>query len=127
MIIDSSVFIASIDKNDENNKRAEALLPKAEKDRASTTDHVLEEVVTYLNRKAGSEVAHSAGSAILDSFEIIFFTEENLREALGLVKKYKKLSLCDALSVVAAREMRDKTICSFDSDFDFVEGIRRIC
>ncbi len=126
MIIDSSVFIAAANKNDENFKRANELLVMAERAGAKTTDHVLEEVVTYLCKKAGSDIAYKTGSGMLNSFELVFFSEENLREALELVKKYKRLSLCDALSVVAASEMRDKSICSFDSDFDVVKGIKRI-
>ncbi|MCX6777402.1 MAG: PIN domain-containing protein [Candidatus Micrarchaeota archaeon] len=126
MIIDSSVFIAAANKRDEFNGRAKELLLKAKEERACTTDHVLGEVVTYLNKKAGSEMACVEGARIMDSFGLVFFTEEDLREALELLKKYKKLSLCDALSVVAANETRDKSICSFDSDFDFVKGVRRI-
>ncbi len=126
MIVDSSVFIAAANKNDENFKLANELLLMAEDAGAQTTDHVLEEVVTYLCKKVGSDTAYKTGSGMLDSFDLLFFSEENLREALELVKKYKRLSLCDALSVVAASGMRDKAICSFDSDFDLVKGIKRI-
>ncbi|MFH0817336.1 MAG: PIN domain-containing protein [Candidatus Micrarchaeota archaeon] len=126
MILDSSVFIAAANKSDENFKLANELLLMAERASAKTTDHVLEEVVTYLCKKAGSDIAYKTGIGILGSFELVYFSEDNLREALELVKKYRRLSLCDALSVVAASEMRDKAICSFDSDFDFVKGIKRV-
>jgi predicted nucleic acid-binding protein len=126
MILDSSVFIAATNPNEANNKRAKEFLSIAEEANAKTTDHILDEVVTFLGKRFGAEVAHYTGNYILESFELVYFSEDNLREALELVKRYKKLSLCDALSVVAASEMRDKAICSFDSDFDFVKGIKRV-
>lgn len=127
MIVDSSVFIASVIEHDANNRRAKELLAKASEERAFTTDHVLDEVITYLNRKAGSGIAFKAGIGILDSFELIFFSDVEIREALELIRKYQRLSLCDALSVVAAKGARDRAICSFDTDFDFVKDISRIC
>ena len=124
--IDSSVIIAAAVIGDANHKRAAELLSEASKERCVITDHILGEVATFLRKKLGSEQAYGLSLRLVNNLEVVFFTHKGVLMALEIMKKYRILSLCDALTVVAMRSLNAKRLYSFDSDFDIIEGVERI-
>jgi predicted nucleic acid-binding protein len=56
----------------------------------------------------------------------LFPEEKDLEQALGILKKFDKLSFCDALNLVIMERRKIKKILSFDSDFDRFPGIERV-
>ena len=124
--LDSSVIIAAAVVSDANHKRAVELLSEASKERCVITDHILGEVATFLRKKLGSEEACGLSLRLVSNLEVVFFTRKGVLSALEIMKKYRILSLCDALTIVAMRSLNVKRLYSFDSDFDIIEGIERI-
>ncbi|MBI4399314.1 PIN domain-containing protein, partial [Candidatus Micrarchaeota archaeon] len=100
--VDSSIFIASYRLEDEFHRKGLELLKKAGTERIVITDHILDEVVTFISKRVDKNKAYEIGLDIMsaEEVEIVYCSEEMVRESLELVKRYEKLSLCDALSIV---------------------------
>ncbi len=130
IFVDTSIFIAAARQEDPAHASAEALLRKmaVEGQTVLTTDHVVDETLTYLKRKGGKHVAFDAGQCLLKSPEVQleYGTPSRTQEALELLGKIDGLSFCDALNVVVMKELGVQTIYSLDADFDKIKGIRRI-
>ncbi len=125
ILLDTSFLVALFRENDEKHGRA-AELVKEIKGRVAITDHIFSELITFLVAKDGNNTAYSAGKKILES-EIILISvlREDMPVALKYVRKYRGISMCDALSVVVMKNMGIRKIASFDSDFDKL-GVERI-
>ncbi|MBS3068000.1 type II toxin-antitoxin system VapC family toxin [Candidatus Micrarchaeota archaeon] len=127
IFLDTGFIIALIRPSDENHLRAKEISNRI----YSTfflSDHIIDEVVTFLGKYKETETAYEVGKRLLnsDNVEIAFPAREELEIGLELFNKYKELSLCDALSVVFMKRHEVKKIISFDSDFDLIPGIERI-
>ncbi len=126
---DACFFIALFRKSDAWHDRAQQILsglkPPALPIRV--TSHVVEETVSYIFRKDGSESAFRALTAFLESGDVAVepVCVPDLAAAAPILRKYGHLSLSDSLLVHAALQ-NDGAVLSFDSDFDRVKGIRRI-
>jgi len=128
IFVDSSVLIAAARKSDENHARAIELLRKHVEEKFIVTEIVASEVVTFVSKRTNPRAGYETGKRLVDSeqFEIVFSTRDHLLRSLETLKKYCFDSLCDALSIEIMREQKISRICSFDSDFDRVPGIKRI-
>jgi predicted nucleic acid-binding protein len=93
------------------------------------SDFVLSESVTgvaaRLGRKAGSDVFENL---LYDaSTKVVYLNKQLCERALHLYLKFgEKLSFADTISVRIMYDRKIKSIVSFDSDFDDVDGITRI-
>ena len=127
IMLDTSFLIALAQGKDENHERADALAKEFD-ERTIVSDHVLLEFVTHLARRDGGENAYMAGQKLLSSdADMICIGRDDLGEALDVMKKYSLGSFADASSIVIMRKLGVKKIASFDSDFDRVAGVERIC
>ena len=127
LFLDSSVLIAFFSNNEECHERAVVLLNGAASENLVVSDHVLDEVMTFLARRIGGEAAFDAGQELLSTpnVELAFASGPDLQQAMFLVKKHG-FSLCDGLSVSLMRRLGLRKIVSFDSDFDKISGVSRI-
>lgn len=130
IFIDAGVFIAASRLSDSLHARSMALLRQAASggEALYTSDHVLDETVTFLSSKGGKETAYETGRRILrhERLQVEYNSPQRTEAAMELVGKIEGLSFCDALSIAVMQELGIKTIYSFDSDFDKIRGIRRI-
>lgn len=125
LFADTSYLVALARPNDENHMRA-VEIAKNLKERLATTDHVLSEFVTLLSYKNGNDIAYSSGKKIAES-EIVLLSvlKEDIPAALEYIRKYPRLSMCDAFTAITMSKTGMKKVISFDFDFDRL-GIERI-
>ncbi|MFH1106366.1 MAG: PIN domain-containing protein [Candidatus Micrarchaeota archaeon] len=130
IFVDTSIFIAAARANDPSHAQGLALIQRAKREGETliTSDHVLDETVTYLQAKGGKERASEAGRQMLrlEKLQMEYNSPPRTDAALRIVGKIDGMSFCDALSIVVMQELGIRTIYSFDSDFDKIAGIRRI-
>lgn len=125
IFLDTSFLLSLIRTEDQMHTRAREICDN-ESD-LIISNFVFNEFVSFLHRKNGARIAYEEGVKILESdILIVDIRLEDLPEMLQMVKKYEKLSLCDAASVKVMKELGICQIISFDSDFDVVPGIQRI-
>ncbi|MFQ5406669.1 MAG: type II toxin-antitoxin system VapC family toxin [Candidatus Micrarchaeia archaeon] len=124
---DTSAIIAYFCPDDERHLSAKNLLGNVQ-ETIIISDHVLDETITFIARRYDSNFAYAVGKKIFSSKETLLQTAtmEDLNKALETVKKHRKMSFCDALSVIIMQNNKIKKILSYDSDFDYVKGIQRI-
>jgi predicted nucleic acid-binding protein len=121
-------MIALADEDDQFHKRAVELLPRLDGDQL-ISDLVLSESVTWV----GAHLGYKQGMEVFDnlfhnpSVKVIFLNKRLAQRAVTTYARYGgRLSFADAVSVRIMQDSRVKTIASFDSDFDGVEGISRL-
>ena len=131
IIADSNFFIALFRVNDGFHNRAVEIMDdlNGRNEILVVTTHVVEEAVTYVFSREGSDRAFDVAQAIVSSenLSIESVTKQDIVSAAETMRKYKKLSLSDSLSVGLARKLGIGQILSFDSGFDHIQGIRRVC
>ena len=128
LIVDSSVFIAASRADDAFHSRGIELLREISENGETLyiTDHILDEVTTFLVRKNGGKTAAIVGKNMVEHYKIIFHDPSEISEVISAVEKSSDLSYCDALSVIKMKHLGINKIASFDSGFDKVTGIKRI-
>ncbi|MDG6923644.1 MAG: type II toxin-antitoxin system VapC family toxin [Nitrososphaerota archaeon] len=129
LFVDSSFVIALADGDDQFHETAQQLVKSIQKSEKVISDLVLSESVTgvaaRLGQKAGMGVFENL---VYDSTTKVVYLNKRLCErSLHLYLKYgQRLSFADAISVRIMYDRKIKSIASFDSDFDGVDGISRI-
>ena len=129
LFVDSSFIIALADGDDQFHETAQQLVKSIQKSEKVISDLILSESVTgvaaRLGQKAGMEVFENL---VYDSTTKVVYLNKRLCErSLHLYLKYgQRLSFADAISVRIMYDRKIKSIASFDSDFDGVDGISRI-
>lgn len=130
LVTDTAFFIAFFRQTDAFHARAHELKRQfsASGQMMLATTHVVEETVTYIRKHDDSEKAYEVARLLLDAENISIesVSRQDLEMAAQILRKYKRLSLCDSLNVVLARKHGLKQIVSFDAGFDHVEKIERI-
>jgi predicted nucleic acid-binding protein len=116
-------------KRDANYETARGIIKNVFGDAALTvcvTDYVVLEVINFLLRKTGPNLAFKT----LDMFEkhdridTFFMGRERFGETSEIAKRYK-ISLTDASLITLMKSTGIRTIYSFDSGFDKVKGVER--
>lgn len=123
---DSSFFIALVDPDDQWHSAA---LRIAAKDHGTlkVTDLVVSESVTGAGARRGGKPSRELFEYFVDDTEVLFSDMPALEEAMVYHTKFDgRLSVSDCLTVAKMVESNDRTVISFDSDFDKVRGISRI-
>ncbi|HEV2139037.1 MAG TPA: type II toxin-antitoxin system VapC family toxin [Nitrososphaerales archaeon] len=128
IFIDSSLIIALADEDDQFHDKAVEILLKLEKDQI-ISDLVLSESVTGV----GSRLGYKGGREVFDnlfhnpSIKVVFLNKRLAQRSVATYARYGgRLSFADAVSVRIMQDNKVRTIVSFDSDFDGVEGISRL-
>ncbi len=123
---DSSYFIGIAREKDRWHKDA---LRIAERNNESLliSDLIISESVTLVGSLEGGKVGKILYEYFVDNCKIVFTDADLLENAMETFLMYDgTISLADATSVEIMQQFGIDRIISFDSDFDKVNGIKRI-
>jgi len=126
VFVDTGVFVALRNADDELHARSKQLMKKALKGkfgRAYTSDYIIDEAVTTaLVRTRRHDLAVDIGKYIIETPRItkLWTTKDTFDTAWQKFKTFKDkpLSFSDCTSLALMEKNRIKQIMSFDSDFD---------
>lgn len=126
MFVDSSYWVAISDAKDQWHVRARELMDQVERG-AKLLDLTASEALTIVGSRRGGKPAQQLYQVFLDSCSIVFLDAELLDRAMERHLGHDgRLSVTDCATVEAMVRANDRTIFSFDSDFDQIKGLRRI-
>ncbi|MBI5036648.1 PIN domain-containing protein [Candidatus Micrarchaeota archaeon] len=130
VFLDSGAIIAYNRDRDDFHAAASKILDALDEQNTPVcvSNHVVEEVVTFLQAREGPEKAFQVGQGLLQNRQItvLYVNGQQIEKALRLVRRRAGLSLCDALTAVIMEENGIEILCSFDADFDHFRNIKRL-
>ena len=131
MFIDSVVWIGAKLKRDQWHDKSTAIIQKfldGEIKTAYVTDYVVLEVVNFLLRKAGFNIALETLHLFRthERIRIINVDSEMFDALCRIFAQYPGLSITDASIVTAMQSLGVRRLYSFDSCFDEVGWIERL-
>ncbi len=131
IFIDSSVFIGAAIGSDDLHTESLRLNKELEKskERLVTSSSNLIEYITALGYALGGKKAYQAYLDFLinPSLAVVYPDKELISKAMQLHLKYDgSVGLVDIISVQIMLNHGIKRIASFDSDFDKIDGIKRV-
>lgn len=126
IFLDTGIFIAERNADDERHSRGEELMKSVLKNdygKAYTSDYVVDEAITLmLMRTKRHELATDIGEYILGSprIRILRVTEEIFDSAWRKFKSFEEnpISFTDCTTLALMEERRIEKLASFDSGFD---------
>jgi predicted nucleic acid-binding protein len=131
VVVDANVLIAARLSRDQNHERGNAIIQAIDNGTLPTAyvlSDVLEEVINYLQARAGHDVATETLDAVIESsgFSLKQTTKSDFDTARSLFRRYESLSLTDAVIVATMNRKEIDYLYSFDDGFDSVSGITRL-
>lgn len=131
VVVDANVLIAARLSRDQNHERGDAVtnaIDQGEVPTAYVLSDVLEEIINYLQARAGHDVATETLDAILESsgFTLRQTSKSDFDTARSLFRRYESLSLTDAIIVAMMQREGIEHLYSFDDGFDSVSQITRL-
>jgi len=127
IFIDSSFFIALVDRKDQWHHLAKNLIPFLTNETIVISDLIIVESVSIIGRRSGGKAGEHLYHYFIDNCNIVTTDEKTLKGGMYEFLKYDgNLSVSDAVSVFIMNKKKIERIISFDSDFDKVPGIVRI-
>lgn len=128
ILVDSSFFIALADRKDQWHVQAKKLQASLAGETVIISDLIVAEAVTIIGKRSGGKAGEHLYHFFIDNCDIIFVDEQSLKGGMSVFLRYDgTLSVSDAVSVSIMAKKDIDRILSFDSDFDKVEGISRLC
>jgi len=127
IFVDSSFFIALVDRNDQWHPAAKLLLPILADETILISDLIVAESVTIIGRRSGGRTGQQLYHYFMDNCDLVVADEKMLRGSMQVFLRFDgTLSVSDAVSVFIMKQKNIARIISFDSDFDKIEGIVRV-
>ena len=121
LFVDTGAFLARYLGQDAYHRRAVAFWKKLARARLFTSNHVLDETLTLLARRAGNQFAADRAENIYASqtLEVLYSTKDDELEAIQLLRKYsdQNVSFTDCVSFVLMKRCRITTAFTFDQHF----------
>lgn len=121
IFVDSAAFIARYLVGDAHHRAAAETWRRLGNNSLVTSNHVIDETLTYLGRRAGYVFAADLAERIHSStaLEILYSAEPDELEAVRLFRKYadQKMSFTDCVSFVLMKRLRISTVFTFDRHF----------
>ena len=128
IFVDTTFFTAFVNNKDQWHEDSLRVAKKIENKSKIVSNLIISESITNVSKLLGGKIGKKLYYNIKDNY-IIF--EENRKfydNAIHTLLHYEgTLSFADCLSLEIMRELKINKIVSFDSDFDKVKGIKRIC
>lgn len=130
-VVDANVLIAARLSRDQNHDRGTVISDAIDQGNLPTayvlTD-VLEEVLNYLQARAGHEVAIETLDALLESsgFSLLETTKNDFSAGRSVFRRHESLSLTDAVIVATMQRKEIEHLYSFDDGFDAVPELTRL-
>lgn len=127
IFVDSSFFIALVDRKDQWHPAAKALLPVLADETIIISDLIIAESVSIIGRRSGGKAGEQLYQYFMDNCDLIVTDQKILKGGMSVFLRYDgTLSVSDAVSVFIMKKKNIDRILSFDSDFDKIEGIFRV-
>lgn len=131
VVVDANVLIAARLTRDQNHERGEAIAQAIDQGTLPTAyvlSDVLEEVINYLQARAGHDAATETLDAVIESsgFALKYTSKSDFDAGRSLFRRYESLSLIDAVIVAAMQREEIEYLYSFDDGFDSVSGLTRL-
>jgi predicted nucleic acid-binding protein len=129
MFLDSNVFLYAIGADHPHRSACASLLERLGRGEveATTNTEVLQEVLFVLERRSRRAAAIEYGRNIMRLFrELLPVTHHEMALACGLLARYPRLSVRDAVHAATMLQNGIKQIVSFDPDFDTIAEIKRL-
>jgi predicted nucleic acid-binding protein len=121
VFVDTGAFLARYLSNDAYHPRAVAMWKRLRRESLVTSNHVLDETLTLLARRAGGRFAADRADSIYasDVLEILHSTREDEIEAIRLLRKYsdRQVSFTDCISFALMKSRRISAVFTFDLHF----------
>ena len=119
--VDTSAFYAMASETDQAHVTARAVHEQLKRDNTPlvTTNYILLETVSLLQRRHGVAYAERFGDSVIEEVELIWMTLTQHRAAWKLWKERRNrgLSLVDCSSFVVMRELHMPHAFAFDEQF----------
>jgi uncharacterized protein len=119
--IDAGPFVARWLPRDEHHRAALVTWEKLSGQELYTSNHVVDESITLLGRRASYEFAADRAESIFQStvLEILYADRDDEMVALELFRKYadQKVSFTDCISFALMKRYGIETVFSFDRHF----------
>lgn len=131
IVVDANVLIAARLSRDQHHERGAAIaraIDRGDLPTASVLSDVLEEVINYLQARAGHDIATETLDALIESsgFTLEWTPKSDFDAGRSLFRRYESLSLTDAVIVAAMQREELSYLYSFDDGFDSVPDITRL-
>ena len=131
VVVDANVLIAARLTRDQHHDRGKAItdaIDQGEIPTAHVLSDVLEEVINYLQARAGHDVATETLDALLESsgFSLTQTSKADFDAGRSVFRRHDPLSLTDAVIVAAMQREEIEYLYSFDDGFDSVSGLTRL-
>jgi len=129
--VDANVLIAARLSRDQNHERGKAISDAIDQGTLPTAyvlSDVVEEVINYLQARAGHHSATETLDGLIESsgFSLAHSTKADFNTGRSLFRRYESLSLTDAVIVAAMQREGLNYLYSFDDGFDSVPGLTRL-
>jgi predicted nucleic acid-binding protein len=122
IFVDTGAFLARYLSNDAYHRRAVDMWKKLRRESLVTSNHILDETLTLLARRAGGRFAADRADNIYTSevLEIIRSTRDDELAAVQLLRKYadQPISFTDCTSFVLMRSRQISNVFTFDVHFE---------
>lgn len=119
ILIDASVLIAYLHKEDIHHAQAKIVFEDIARKGHYVIEHVFDEVLGVIHRKYGKEKAKRAGEMILGSrIQIIFTGMEEFIGAWEIFKEHDALSYTDAVLCAVMENSDFASLATFDKQFE---------
>ena len=130
-VVDANVLIAARLSRDQNHERGKAIseaIDQGELPTAYVLSDVLEEVINYLQARAGHDVATETLDALIESggFSLSQTRKTDFSAGRSVFRRYETLSLTDAVIVATMQRKEVEYLYSFDDGFDSVPDSTRL-
>lgn len=131
VVVDANVLIAARLSRDQHHAQGKAIAEAIDQGTLPTAyvlSDVLEEVLNYLQAKAGHDIATETLDALIESsgFVLRQTPKSDFDAGRSLFRRYESLSLTDAVIVAAMQRADIEYLYSFDEGFDSVPEITRL-
>jgi len=129
--VDANILIAARLARDQNHDRGDAIataIDQGQLPKAIVLSDVLEEVINYLQARAGHDIAVETLDGLIESsgFELIQTPKSDFDAGRSVFRRHESLSLTDAIIVTAMQRMDIEYLYSFDDGFDSVTSTTRL-
>ena len=127
IFLDSTYLIGLMIDNDDYHEKAHQLRPVIDRERKLINNTVLVEVLNSLKKNNHKLELDEIMDALLGLDKVVFLTDDDYDESFKLFKYYNlSINYSDCTILKTMMDNNVSVVVSFDSDFDKINGIRRI-
>ncbi|MAE13527.1 hypothetical protein CMO92_03100 [Candidatus Woesearchaeota archaeon] len=130
VLIDASIFCAFANRRDIHHEKAKRILEEIISERYGTpltTDYIVDETLTVIQRKSCHEEAVRFGKHLFNSeITVLQLSQAIFQEAWKIFQRQKGLSFTDCTLVASMESLGIQKIATFDKAFKNIDKIEAI-